>query len=956
MSQLSKFLSISSAKVSTLWVRYFLAVLITLLGYSLPATAYADKNLDAQMAILYEQSFGEEFRKKSVKTGNKTASSRKVLAKKSAIKAVHTSNLKKPDLSALYSQAFNKSTTQTDKTSKDNTKKNKAVDLNDLFAKAFGKKAAVSAPSYVSVEVKVNKNVIGHTKIFSKNGIFDSVDSKSLLELLKKVLKEHVYKRVEKKLSKEKIPFKNLKELGISAAYNPSDISLDLSINSELRKPLVLTLQSKRKASVRDENKITAKEISAFLNMYSNVDFNSGSSDPKVKMKLEGSLNIKNVVLESTVNVRGGKFTTDKATLTYDDPDKLLRFSVGNVFTGTRNFQENLRLDGLRISKEFFFDPELQIRPRASESFILETDSEVEVFINEILRQRFYLKAGLYSLEDIGLYDGANDIRVRIKDEFGKITVKTSQQYYNSHLLKKGLSMYAISVGHLSNRQSGVNNKLITDPVISGYYQKGLTKNLTMSVDAQVSQNSYLLGTEFITSMSLGSIKSSWAISGGKSKNSGIATRFEFRPNRQPEKIGLDTLRHDMLALDKSIGGFFKSWTLSGEFRSKDFSLLNGSDSFDGEKNEDKKRLKARLQTNFSLKISDNWRGVLNLGATDYYNANQNFSANLTATRRFHNGMNLSLGARYDSDDDYSVNLQLSIPLFREKGKRKKSLDLLADTKNNSFETRVNLKPLSLVGRNSFGGSLEYTQDESSHLQSLDLTYRDPSFETKFTAKNRDTKHNNENYQHLSIGFNSSLACVGGSCATSYPIHDSFALVSGPSNQTTPIAINEGINRFKYSDGNNTGLPDNYTALIKSKKSKAVVRLESYRFQSINIDESTLPSGYDIEKTEFEVFPRYHQGFLIKAGGEPSTILNGLLRDDEGKKLGYKGGQWVPASKKGKTIAFFSNKAGRFRIISIPAGKYKLELFDYPDMEAINITVPDLKGKVHDIGDLVIRN
>ena len=169
-----------------------------------------------------------------------------------------------------------------------------------------------------------------------------------------------------------------------------------------------------------------------------------------------------------------------------------------------------------------------------------------------------------------------------------------------------------------------------------------------------------------------------------------------------------------------------------------------------------------------------------------------------------------------------------------------------------------------------------------------------------------------------------------------------------------PIAINNGSGSFKYSSDNDSGLPDNYTALIPKKGSHAVLALDSYRYQSVNIDEATLPNGYDTEKTEFEVFPGYHQGFLIKAGGEPAVILDGFLVDKNNKPLPYKGGQWVPLAAEGKTIAFFSNKAGRFRVTSIPAGKYKLELFDYPDMKTIEITVPDKKGEVFDTGNLVI--
>ena len=364
--------------------------------------------------------------------------------------------------------------------------------------------------------------------------------------------------------------------------------------------------------------------------------------------------------------------------------------------------------------------------------------------------------------------------------------------------------------------------------------------------------------------------------------------------------------------------------------------------------------MRGNIQTNFSLNISEKWRGNLNIGAADYYDSDASYYANLSATKRFENGVRLSIGSRYDTEDEFSMNLQLSIPLSRKRGKRKVDLDVLTESLDNSYETKLSVKPTSLVGKNSIGGSLSHYQNNSTRQQNLNLSYRNSNFVSKLTARNKYSQSNDHYSQDLDIGFDTSIACVGVSCGTSYPISDSFALVSGPSNQKQPIAISSKSNRFRYSDGNDTGLPDNYTALIPKKGRKAVVSLDSYRYQNINIDEGTLPNGYDTEKTEFEVFPSYHQGFLVKAGGEPATTIDGMLYNDQKKVLGFKGGQWIPENK-GKTVAFFSNKAGRFRVTSIPAGKYKLELFDYPDMQPIHINVPDTKGKIHDVGDLIIK-
>ncbi|WP_299870970.1 fimbria/pilus outer membrane usher protein [uncultured Cocleimonas sp.] len=842
----------------------------------------------------------------------------------------------------------------------------KASDLNALFAKAFGKKVA-STPKEVTAELRVNKSTVGELKLFSNTqGVLDKVETEPLLISLKDVLKEHVYVRVDEKLkSQKKIHFSELSKMGIDAEYNPTNLSLDLNIKNEFRKPNILSMINRKKASVRAENKIKANDISTFINAYTTVGLNSqNTSEADFKMKLEGSLNIGDRVLETTLDIRDEEYVFSNTTLTFDQPEKLKRYTLGNISSGNRNFQENLSLNGIRVSKEFFMDPELQIRPQANESLVLDSDSEVEVFINNQLIRRFYLKEGVYSLEDIGLYNGANNIRVRIKDEFGKITVKSSEQFYDSHLLKSGLSLYAFSVGYLSNEEGYTNDSLEDELILSGYYQKGLTKDLTLSVDAQITPNSYLLGTEVLTSVALGSIKNSFAVSGGAdNQDTGYATSFEFRPNKKREYISLDTLREDMLGLEPPINDFLNGWTITGEYRSENFSQINEVqlDTVDELGNiveVSNQRLKSNFQTNFSLNLSEKWNGYLNLGISDYYDADENIYASLNTTRRFDNGVSLSLGARYDSEDDFSMSMQLSVPLSHKSSRRKKSLDVLVNTKDSTLESKLSVKPTSLVGTNSLAGSLEHYQDDDTRQQNLNVQYRHNRFESTFAAHNRYSMSDSENTQQLNVGFNTSLACVGGNCATSYPINDSFALVTGPSNQEAPIAINNGNNRFRYSEDNDTGLPDNYTALIPGKGDSAVVRLDSYRYQNINIDESTLPNGYDTEKTEFEVLPKYHQGFLIKAGGEPQTILDGMLVNTANKPLGFKGGQWVPVSnnnaKEENTIAFFSNKAGRFRVISIPAGTYKLELFDYPDMDSIQITVPDLKGEVHKVGNLII--
>ncbi|KAG1657074.1 putative racemase YgeA [Nymphon striatum] len=183
--------------------------------------------------------------------------------------------LKTPAKVEIMSSTRAVSTTDTEESSLPVSQStNKTALLNQGVT--FGKKTA-SAPKEVLSELRVNKSSVGELKLFSNDqSVIDQVETKPLLELLKDVLKEHVYTRVNEKLkNQKKTLFSDLSQMGIDAEYSSTNLSLDLTIKNEFRKPNILSMNRKKKASVRSENKIKASDISAFANIYTNVGFNS---------------------------------------------------------------------------------------------------------------------------------------------------------------------------------------------------------------------------------------------------------------------------------------------------------------------------------------------------------------------------------------------------------------------------------------------------------------------------------------------------------------------------------------------------------------------------------------------------------------------------------------------------------------------------------------------------------
>jgi len=810
--------------------------------------------------------------------------------------------------------------------------------MQAMFAKAFGKKTNIPSKSTADIQIN-NVNYEQQVTVYTnedgdgKNKTIDRVEAIILLALFEDVLTEDFFKKIQKQLkAHKKITFSQLTEMGINTSYNMATLSLEILIKPELQKPRILTIQHNKSATLRASNRLQASEFGGYLNLYSNLSTSTTLAKPSLRLRLEGSLNIQDYVIESTASKESEQWVLGNTILTYDRPDKLYRYQVGNISTQTKGFQDNYSLIGISLNKSFFMDTELHIKPKANSTFILTTRSEVEVYLNGKPQKKFHLDKGKYTLEDIGLLDGSNNIDIKITDEFGKITHKKTNEYYDNQLLKPKLSTFTSNLGTLKDLQEKTNIPLTKKLIFSGYYQQGLYKNLTMGIDLQFSHKHNLIGTEVITSNALGRIKLNVGLSHRKEGKIGQAISFTYYP--EPE----------MFLTNTGIEKFIRTVNFRGEYRSQYFDQLTTKTE-----TTNLSFLQHKLQANLVFNLGKQWDANLVSGFSRTHNEIVEKFTTASLSRRFHHNIKWNISIEYqenNTDDELRVQTQVQIPLSRPIFSRQQDATLHYDSQTHHFSNEYTIHQLGAVGKNSLGGKLRYTHNDTSQQFNTELHYKNNQF-----AAHLNSQHTTAS-QQLNMSINSSLLCAESNCTLSYPISDSFALVKGPTNQDKPIAIKNGYGRFHYPDNSESDLPDNYSALITDKTSQAVVLLESYKYQRISIDEGGLPFGYDPEKTEFEFIPRYHSSFTLVAGGKPGTVVTGMLLDKNKQGLGFKGGQWVAMSEEGKIIAFFTNKAGHFHLPSVPVGRYKIELFDHPTMTKIIVDIPDKQDDIYSVGEL----
>ncbi|WP_022953564.1 fimbria/pilus outer membrane usher protein [Leucothrix mucor] len=807
-----------------------------------------------------------------------------------------------------------------------------ASDMQAMFLKAFGSKKKAT-PSQFTVDLKIDGETHQSVMVFNnKQQVVSRVKTVDLIPQLKSILKEDVFLELEKAIGDTKeVSFEWLAKHDIKAAYDTAALSLNLALDPEQREPLVLSLLQELSSTIRKDNKVEASQVSGYLNLYTNTElsYQEDEHSTDFQLQLDGSLTIDKATLQSQLTRNTDDWSLDKTYITYDEPENLRRYRAGEVSAITRNFQDSFSLIGLSVSKDFTLDKTQETQPKASERLILTTRSDVIILLNNFQIERYTLAPGTYLLEDIGLSNGQNDLTLKIIDSFGKETIKQSSQLFDTRLLKPELSKYAFAVGALSNSDTD-------EFAVNGIYQYGVSDTLTAGADAQVIGKQFLLGAEALKVVNAGVFDTGIAINGDASGVSGAAASVKFKPSFSREKGSVH-------------------WDVGGEVRSEQFTTtlftttLSDTDS-DTEVTDDRS-LETTLYLNTSKLLFDKWNTSLGVNYSRFYGADDALSLDLSTSRRFAKGISFSAGLNYQEDSDWSVKAQLSVPLGGKQSRRKR-LGLLANGKDDSFEARYEIKARNSIGRDSLSGNLIHRQKGSSSEDRAEGAVRFPQFESHFSASHLSSDSLNQ--QRLQVGVNTSLACAGEDCAITYPIEDSFALVGGPKNQKQAIALNTGNRRFVYSEDEDSMLPISYAALIPTRDSKAVIHLDDYQTQRITVDEVSLPFGYNPEKTEFEASPGYHHGFSFDVGGEPGTVVDGVLVDKDGKPLAYKGGQWISTKNKDKAIAFFSNKAGRFRVPSMVSGSYRLELHDYPNMAPVEVDISMQDNGVQDLGNVAI--
>jgi len=177
-------------------------------------------------------------------------------------------------------------------------------------------------------------------------------------------------------------------------------------------------------------------------------------------------------------------YTRYDTTWRFNDRQRMLSLSGGDLITGALTWNSAVRLGGVQLSREFALRPDLITYPLPRFDGDATVPSTVDLFIDDARVSQQDLRPGPFTLNTVPYISGAGTATLVTTDVLGRQVSTTVPFYVTDSLLREGLSDFSLSLGKL-RRNYGVEDFAYGRLVGSGSLRYGLSDSLTLEAHGE---------------------------------------------------------------------------------------------------------------------------------------------------------------------------------------------------------------------------------------------------------------------------------------------------------------------------------------------------------------------------------------------------------------------------------------------------------------------------------------
>lgn len=175
-------------------------------------------------------------------------------------------------------------------------------------------------------------------------------------------------------------------------------------------------------------------------------------------------------------------------TWTSDFPQRLTTLRIGDAVNVPGAWGRAVRFGGVQYSTNFATQPGYITFPAIAANGQAALPSTVDVFVNNALVAQRPVPPGPFSITNIPTVNGSGNVRLVVRDLFGREQVISQPFYASVSLLKAGLEDYSYEAGFERNN-FGVESFDYGRAVASATYRRGITDELTGEVRGEAARD-----------------------------------------------------------------------------------------------------------------------------------------------------------------------------------------------------------------------------------------------------------------------------------------------------------------------------------------------------------------------------------------------------------------------------------------------------------------------------------
>lgn len=768
-----------------------------------------------------------------------------------------------------------------------------------------------------------------------------SVPKERLLQIFAQLLRPATIETIKAlPASDNNLSLTALKAAGFDIQYDEGKVEMQFNPTIEQRATGKLSLSAKRESAAEDFSHPAL--FATYLNMragasYATQSFYANEGVASTRIGFDGATRWMDIVFESaaTFDTEGG-FGRGGSRFIYDRPDDALRFSLGDITPGKSTFQGGSDILGVGIEKSYRkLQPGTSVHPTGNQSFRIERPSNVDVLVNGHVTQKLNLRPGDYDMDDLPLSVGANDITLVIVDDLGQQRTLNFSVFSGRSLLAPGISQWGLNAGvasHYAHQNSRDFYNLYSDleydfatPVVTGFYERGLTGDLTGNFHAQADLDAVMGGAGVAFQTPIGFFTLDSAASDSITNGPGYAGKVGY------ELINFELGDH-----------IRRSFRLVADYRSEQFANLSDENA----NNDTMLDFSASYSQELFWNVSGSISGSYSVGR----NNDSSYGMDLSLARSFGSSISAGVNVGFEQSnapqtesiiaDGFKASARLSYRV-----NERSSID--ADHDARYGQSRLAYRHQEGAGIGAWNTQVELQRTPAGEMKGDDhygvngsLAYTANRAELAVSQHNGLTGIDTSNVeQRTSVTAGTAIAFADGRFATGRPVSNGFAII-----------------------GTHDNLPDSELTISAGQSSKRagsdflgpalVSDIAPFSSSRMSVDISNLPPGYDLGTGTFALSPTYKSGYALTVGSDYTISAFGTLLYADGQPVELlTGTAYEEGHPEGRTVSIFTNRVGKFSAQGLRPGRWVVDMATEPKTRFI-IDVPKEQTGLTKLGTL----